>query len=126
MTRPHKYGVAPKPERTYEGIAYHSKAEAIRAFELDLLLRGGVIAKWIRQVRIELGEDFHTVVDFEVDYIVDGAVVTGFEEIKGFETPDFKRIRKLWKKYGPAKLIILKRSGRGWKKEIITPDTTGE
>jgi hypothetical protein len=126
--RKHKYGVAPKDERTFDGTVYHSKAEAFRATELDLLLCGKIIAGWDRQVEIPLGEDFHTVVDFMVSYIVDGRIVIGYEEIKGYETPDFKRVRKLWKKYGPADLLIMKRSGKGWKVETITPDTanTGE
>lgn len=122
IKRKHKYGVSAKEARTYNGTTYHSKMEASRAAELDMLLRGKVIDKWTRQVAVKLGEDFQTVVDFKVTYIINNRFVVGYEEIKGFETPAFKQVRRLWKKYGPAKLQIMKRSGKGWKTEVITPD----
>jgi|SRR5690348_7743536 len=36
----------------YEGNVYHSKFEAHRAYELDLLLRAGKIKGWKRQVKL--------------------------------------------------------------------------
>lgn len=87
-----KYHVAPRDERTYAGVVYHSKAEAIRAAELDLLLRCGEITQWERQVPFILG-DVRYVVDF---LVMDRDGTTHAEEVKGFETPMFKLNRRLW------------------------------
>jgi len=112
----HKYGVAPAAERQYNGVTYHSKAEAIRAQQLDLLVRGGEIVRWDRQVAIQLGDDFHTVVDF---VIVDKDGRTYAEEIKGFETKQFKTVRRLWMKYGPFPMRIMKLRNKTWQKEFV-------
>lgn len=115
MRKPHKYGVAPKEQRTYSGVVYDSKAEGARAAELDLLVRVGDVPRYERQCEIALGPDFGTVVDFIV-WTRGGRHV---EEVKGKETPRFRQVRRLWKKYGPMPMHILKRRGKGWKVEIL-------
>lgn len=123
-TRPpkkHKYGVAPKEQRTYGNVLYDSKAERCRAEDLDLQIASGLIKCWDRQVRIQLGPDFHTVVDFAVENR-DGR--KHVEEVKGVETQRFKLVRRLWLKYGPCPMLILKRTNiRGttytWKHEWL-------
>lgn len=120
MSKRHKYGVAPKEQRTYDGIVYHSKAEAIRAQQLDVLLHSHAIKDWKRQVTIPLGEDFKTVVDF---------VVTEWhekyaEEVKGVETPAFKTVRRLWPKYAPMDMQIMKRKRGRWSIERLRGATT--
>ncbi len=126
MTRttwpPHrnKYGVAPKAARTYNGVVYHSKAEAKRAQELDLLLKGGAIREWRRQVTIKLGPDIKYRADF---IVVDDAGVIHAEDVKGYETPDFKRVRRLWQKYMDYPLVVLKRKGKGWARDVVEGGT---
>lgn len=114
--RRHKYSIAPRAERTYKGFCYASKAEATRARELDLLKMAGGLVRWDRQIAIQLGQDFKTVVDFVLHYR-NGRV--RYEEIKGHETDDFKRVRRLWEKYGPGPLHIMKWYGSGWKTEVL-------
>jgi hypothetical protein len=116
--REHKYHAQ---ATEYDGVRYDSKAEATRAEELDLLLRRGVqgygygIQMWVRQVGIRLGPDFAT----RVDFLVIGHGEHHCEEIKGFETPAFRTVRRLWKKYGPCPLAIRKREAEGWKTEWL-------
>lgn len=126
MAKRNKYGVAPKDERTHNGVVYDSKAEMEYAQGLDLLLKGGLITGWIRQVTIPLGEDFKTRIDFlvfEPAWVGNepprAATLTEFVEIKGHETPKFKDVRRLWAKYGPGPLFIKKRKGNGWTTEVL-------
>jgi hypothetical protein len=56
-----KYHVAPKVERTYNGIVYHSKKEVQKAQELDLMVKAGDIDFWLRQVPFVIGYDPLTV-----------------------------------------------------------------
>lgn len=123
-----KYNVADAEDRTYgvdkhgEPVVFHSAAEAERAQELDLLLRGKVITGYERQVEFQLGEDTIYVADFVVHgFDLSNATATWVEEIKGFETREFKRVRRLWKKYGPCTMIIYTRKGNGWVTERIVP-----
>lgn len=90
----------------YDGQWYDSKAEASRAAVLDLQVRAGVIAYWIRQPKLCLGcpenvyrPDFHVIA-------TNGD--TWMEDVKGVETAKFKRDRKLWAAYGPCPLHIVK------------------
>jgi len=112
----HKY----RAQRTeYNGRSYASKAEAKRAWELDMLKRGGQVAEWIAQPRFQLGcpENLY-VADFLVVW-VDGSVVV--EDIKGMETAAFAKNRRLWLHYGRLPLRILKAYRQAWKTETITP-----
>ena len=47
---PGRYKVAPKAERTWNGIVFHSKEEMNHHIDFDALLRAGKIAKLERQV----------------------------------------------------------------------------
>ncbi|MCO6438967.1 MAG: DUF1064 domain-containing protein [Phycisphaerae bacterium] len=94
----------------YRGFTYDSKAEALRAMELDALQRGGHIAGWLRQVRIPLGPDFSTMIDFLV-FAWDGDSPyprAWCEEVKGVETPAFRKVRQLWPKYSALEMRIYK------------------
>lgn len=119
----HKYGVAAKKDRTYKDIPYASKLEAKRAAELDVIFPTLEYGYWLRQVLVQLGPDFKTRVDFMccLAQATDAGIlyVNWFEEVKGKETADFKRVRRLWGKYGPKPLNILKRKGNGWATEVI-------
>lgn len=99
----------------YNGVTYDSKAEARQALELDFELKCKFITSWERQVTICLGKDFKT----RVDFVVDGLGGLHAREVKGVETPQFKTVRRLWKKYGPFPMVILKRKGNGWTREVV-------
>ena len=113
----HKYHVAKPADRKYNGVTYDSKAEMLHAQALDLYTRTGVIRGWARQCQVQLGPDFKWRVDFLVfnnDDTVD------FDEVKGVETSEFKVVRRLWAKYGPAMLHVLKRQRNGtWTTEKV-------
>lgn len=115
VKKPHKYGVAAKENRTYDGVVYDSKAEAIYAAEVDLLFTNNDIKEWERQVTFQLGPDSKTRVDFVVTEWHEQYAV----EIKGVETPAFRRVRRLWKKYGTMDMIIKKRHGNRWQTSRI-------
>ena len=92
-SRYNKYG-AKKTE--YNGITFDSKAEAHRAYELDMLKHSGEVTK------VEYQPSFDCIVngkkickyiaDFKVTY-ADGHVE--YEDTKGFKTPVYKIKKKL-------------------------------
>ena len=119
--------VKPREQRTYNGVLYASKAEAIRAQELDLLVRADTVQFWIAQPLFRLGCPENTYrPDFLIIPIEDygAANYPWVEDVKGFETQSFKRHKRLWKAYGPCELRILKRKGKGWTTEVISPAET--
>jgi hypothetical protein len=99
----------------YKGRKYDSKAEAARAYELDLLHRAGEVIYWTPQPTFKLAG-----VTYRADFLVQDA--TGrlwIEDVKGVETAKFKAVKTLWVTSGPRlDLKILKRKGRRW--EITT------
>ena len=120
-----KYRVAPKDARTWNGITFASKAEMLRAVELANIMRwtaGGAIPKIIDviyQPKFRLGVSLNVYI---ADFLVipkDGLVWV--EDVKGSETPKFKRDKKLWKRYGRLTLRILKRVRNGWSVQEIVP-----
>ncbi len=116
--KPHKYGAK---ATTYKGVRYDSQAEARYAADLDLQKQAGDIAFWLRQVKIPLGVDISTRIDFLVFTSSHNPRSSWFNvyaaEVKGVETADFRRVRKLWTKYGPCNLCIVKRG----EVEVIEP-----
>ena len=110
----------PPPERVakyraepsvHAGVRYASKAEANHARRLDADKAAGVVDWWVRQVPVMLGEDHRTVVDFLV--CERGRAV--FHEVKGADTPAWRRTRRLWRKRGPShgpKQLLVFRRGR--------------
>jgi hypothetical protein len=93
----------------YDGRVYDSKAEAIRASELALLKKSGHIDEWHEQVPFTLGD-----VPYRADFVVTSKATTWVEEVKGYETQRFRLIRRLWPKYGPCTMRIMKRKGNRW------------
>ena len=113
--KPGRYGnVAKRTE--YNGVIYDSKAEAEHAQWLDWQVERGSVAWWLRQVSVPLGPDFKTRVDFLVatQMAISFSVAIEAHEVKGVETREFKRVRKLWPKYGPFPLIVIKK-GEPWE-----------
>ena len=120
--------VKPREQRTYNGVLYASKAESIRAQELDLLIRSGDVVFWIGQPLFRLGcaentyrLDFLVVPFVNFDDVFGDSNAVWVEDVKGFETQSFKRHKRLWKAYGPCELRVLKRKGSGWTTEIVEP-----
>jgi hypothetical protein len=112
--RRHKYNAV---RIEYGGAIYDSKAEATRAAELDVLLKHDRIQNWERQVTVELVKGFKARIDFKVhDPAGQGS---WYEDVKGVETQRTRDIKRLWAAHGPLPLVILKRRGNGWTKEII-------
>lgn len=128
--KPSKY----RAKRTgYNGVMYASKAEAERAKALDEYCMAGRHKGcfWTRQPVFHLG-------CWENKYVADFLVTNGLaldyeqkfrdvlvvdihaEDVKGFETAKFKRDKKLWKKYGPFPLWIIK---NGKVVELIVPES---
>lgn len=109
-----KYNAKPT---TYNGVRYHSKAEAVRAERLDFEQRAGLIRGWIGQPTFRLGVAENV---YKSDFLVfslDGRVHA--EDVKGAEAPKFRRDKRLWARYGPCPLKIL----RGGKVvEVIDPE----
>lgn len=101
-----------------DGDRYASATEAAYAQVLDYLVQAGLYETVRRQVRIDLGEDACTIVDFVVTE-AGGGDLTFAIEVKGYETPGFKRVRRLWPKYGPYPMYLVKRKGARWVSERI-------
>jgi hypothetical protein len=117
-------GVAPAPRankfnavRTpYKGRTYDSKREAAYARQLDLEVEAREVLWWIPQVTVPLGEDDSLRVDFLVArwerftaYPGVGAVAVHAVDVKGVTTRDFARRAKLWRKYGPFPLHVVRK-----------------
>jgi hypothetical protein len=105
----HKYSVAPKKDRTWNGRTYDSKAEREYAQCLDALKQDAQIIEYIHQPRLWLGVPENIYVpDF---FVVPTAGPPYYVDVKGMETQAFKRVKKLWAKYGDLDLVIIKRKG---------------
>ena len=94
--------VAPRADRTYKGMVYDSKAEALYAFKLDGLMAAGKIKAWDRQMVFPLRVEGQLICKFIVDFMVREADGSGvIYEIKGWETPEYKLKLKLFKALYP-------------------------
>jgi hypothetical protein len=98
------------------GISFDSKAESRLHDELLLQEKAGELEILKLQDRVHLVAGIHTIVDFKVFDKVLGQVV--WVEMKGFETPEWRLKKRLWKVFGPGRLRIY--YGKG-KVEEITP-----
>ena len=112
--RGNKYGA----RRTkLDGVSYDSRQEACRAAELAAESAAGQIRGYLRQVTFRLGCEENR---YRADFVVFGPDgIAWAEDVKGFETPAFLEVRRLWARYGPCPLIILKRGGKGWRREEV-------
>ena len=102
---PGRYRVAPKAERTWNGITFHSANEMENHIKFDALLRAGKIAKLERQVPYPLfaakplaGSQVTFAVavsEYRADHVVtelDGSVK--IYETKGHKTASYKLAKK--------------------------------
>lgn len=96
-----KYGVAPKAERTLDGIVFDSKGEMERWAALSLLQRAGEIVNLLRQVTYSLDVNgvhiCNYIADFEYRERSDsyGKTRLVVEDWKGFKTPAYHLKKKL-------------------------------
>lgn len=82
---------------TYNGIQYHSKAEAAYAAELDLRKKAGDIKSWERQVKCSIDVNGYHITNYYIDFVIehnDGS--SEYIEVKGFETEVWRLKRKLF------------------------------
>lgn len=92
----------------YGGRVYDSKAEAAYAMRLDMMVIWDEIKRWEPQPIYMLGEDFK----YRADFIVIGNDGSQWVvDVKGHEMQRFRQAKKLWKKYGPLPLHIVKKGG---------------
>ena len=101
--RQHKYRAKPT---IYKGRKYASKAEAAYAARLDA---DPDVMWWLRQPAFDLGEDTRYRADFLVGELGSGHLFVYAVDVKGVETDAFKRIKRLWQKYGVMPLHVVKR-----------------
>jgi hypothetical protein len=91
-----KYG---SRKTEYDGNMYDSMAEAKRAMELDVLLKCGKIARYVRQFPYAItvnGIYICTyIVDFRVEERIEGP--WWIEDVKGMATPVYKLKAKLFR-----------------------------
>ncbi len=99
-----KYGVAPKEERTLDGVVFDSKAEMHRWQELKLLERAGEISHLMRQVRYPLAVEGRPILirsqrvpngrqcQYRPDFIYHDHQLGKwiYEDVKGFQTAESK------------------------------------
>lgn len=81
-----------------DGITFDSRAEARRYGELKMLQQAGEIQGFARQVSFLLPGEIR----YRPDFLVcdkDGTVWA--EDVKGFETAEFKLKQKLWRQAYP-------------------------
>ena len=102
IKRKQKYNAKPTE---YKGRKYDSKAEALFAVRLDELKDKGIVHLWLRQTPFDLGEDTRYRADF---FVIETNGTFYAVDVKGMETPSFKKIKKLWKKYGEMPLRVWK------------------
>lgn len=97
MKQPRVRGVAAKEDRVYNGRCYHSKAEALYAFGLDMQKSQRAIFNWKAQVGfpITISGVFicKVIIDFEIED-VEGAPPR-YVELKGWESEVWKLKKKM-------------------------------
>jgi len=81
----------------YGGEKYDSKAEAHRAYELDMMLKGGYITDLERQVKYPIVVNGCKVCVYIADfrYKENGKIIV--EDVKGMKTSTYSLKRKLMK-----------------------------
>ena len=105
--RANKFGVSAKDKRTVDGIVFASKIEAERYKELVQLV----------QITFALGVP-------ENKYRVDFLVFHGYGEVwaedtKGMTRPADLKNFKLWERYAPCDLRVMKRKKIEWQTQIV-------
>ncbi len=99
-----KYRVAPKDQRTVQGITFASKAEMMAFQKLYMLQESGFVTKVELQPVFKFPMGFEYRADFRVTYASGDVEVI---DVKGVETPVFKLKAKCMAHFFPeVKLLI--------------------
>jgi len=123
MTK-NKYNVSKPEERRYNGRTYASKAEMRYAMLLYQLRDNGDIVDFVEQPRLWLGVPENKYVpDFLVIPESSISAYPHYIDVKGFYTPAFKRVVKLWEAYGILDLIIIKPTKTSFKTAEVIDGT---
>ena len=118
--RPPPIERASAADRTLGGILFDSRVEGLRWLYLCRLVKLGAYRTVRRQVKVQLGPDFATKIDFYVEG-EDGLV--WYEDVKGNKPSapcgyhwlyPWPTIKRLWGKYGPAPLLVTVRRRGKW------------
>lgn len=103
-----KYNVAPASEREFQGRVYASKAEREYAQILWNRREAGTIQLLVEQPSLWLGVPENV---YRPDFLVVENGNPYFVDVKGVETPAFRKVMKLWANYGQCPLHIVKKKG---------------
>ena len=108
IDRPSKYGAQLKK---VDGITFHSKKEAnYYRYLIQARDKAKTVHYFLRQVPFDLGGGTKYRVDFVVFY-TDGRIE--YIDVKGYETPDFKRSKKQVEALYPVEISVVKKIPRG-------------
>lgn len=119
---------APKEKRVYENVLYDSQSEALYAAYLDELVRAGDASAWFRQVPFSLGCPENR---YRADFVIVRSIIRDNRpaveivvvDIKGCDTRESRRAYRLWSRYGPYALQVVRRTAHGFRVvKTITPD----
>jgi Protein of unknown function (DUF1064) len=102
---------------SYAGETFDSKAEATYCRWLDREKTHGRILFYIRQPKFLLGLPEMV---YRPDFLVVGSNWVVADDVKGSETPKFKKDKRLWLKYGPCPLRVVKLTCRYHEDELPT------
>lgn len=96
-SRRNKFGVAPKAERTLDGIVFQSKREMKRYAELKMLQDAGKITGLRCQVPYMLHVGSVDIAKYIADFCYRTLPDCAFhvEDAKGFRTPEYKLKKRL-------------------------------
>ena len=98
----HKYHAQPTE---VDGLRFDSKAEARRYQELNLLKQAGEVVMFLRQVPFDLPGNTKYRCDFLIFWVNGTCTV---EDVKGFETAQFKMKKKQVEALYPVEIIVIK------------------
>ncbi len=113
----HKFGVDQteqgKQNRTYKGILYHSRAEALYAQQLDILQMTGHIRIWKRQVKYPLQINGIHCGDYVADFqVFKGHTPPEVVDVKGHQTAESRLKIALMKAIYGIEVVIVQVGGR--------------
>lgn len=81
----------------YNGVIYHSKAEADYAADLDWMIKGGLIIEWDRQIVVPLIVNGVHICKYIIDFkIVENDETVRLVELKGYQSEAWKLKNKLF------------------------------
>jgi predicted RecB family nuclease len=107
-----KFNVSPPDQRRAFGRTYASKAEKEYAEFLYRAVALRDVRLVLEQVGVWLGVPENT---YRPDFfVVNGDGSYEFVDVKGVETPAFKRIVRLWESYGPCSLRVIRKKGKSF------------